>query len=172
MPINVGGVAQLSANFGTELSVTGAALWAKVNQNGILTRPQTPYFAGQLTGLPAPWNPGNGVTLKITADVNQGNCWNNGTGQFTCPVAGYYMTTGAGIMTQTSGYFYLWKNGVQQHYTHWSHNGSWHYVPLSGIVSAAAGDTIAWSLEGVAPAGGGGIYAAGGHGMFSIALLE
>jgi hypothetical protein len=169
MPISVGSAANLTSSLGTELNLVGFGTWMNVKSTGILTRPQTPHFAGQLTGLGSAYNPGNGVTLKITADRNSGNCWNNATGQFTCPVAGYYMTAGGGIMAQTSGYLYLYRNGVVMHYTHWSHSGSWHYVPLSGIVQAAAGDTIAWTIEGVT---GSGMFAAGGHNMFSIALLE
>jgi hypothetical protein len=174
MPIDIGGVATLTGadgtGFGKVLSLDGASKWMGVSESGILTRPQTPYFCGKLTGRGAPYKPADGNPLLITADVNQGSCWNNATGYFTCPVAGKYLITGAGIMSANSGYFYIRKNGVEQIYTHWNHASSWHYVPISLILQCAASDYIYYTLERVSPATAG-IYGETGHQMFSIALM-
>lgn len=169
MGFDVGGVA-LTSSAGA-LSLDAAAVnWMKVNAAGILTRPQTPYMRGQLTGLGAPYNAGGGPLL-ITADVSVGGCWNNATGYWTCPVPGYYMVTGASIASQQAGYLYIRKNGGVVHYTHWNFGaGGWHYVSLSDIVLCAAGDNISYTIGGLTP-GSNGFYAAGGHGMYSIALM-
>jgi hypothetical protein len=141
-----------------------------VNANGVLTRPQTPFMRGKLTGLGNPYNAG-GTPLKVTADENIGSCWNNTTGLFTCPVAGYYMATAAGIAAQQAGYIFLRKNGGDMHFTHWNYGiGAWNYVSLSAILSAAAGDYFAWHLISLTPATTG-FYGGDGHGMYSIALM-
>jgi C1q domain len=169
MGFDVGGVVLSSP--GTTLSVDSAgAQWMAVNASGILTRPQTPYMRGQLSGLGNPYNAG-GAPLKVTGDVNVGNCWNNTTGLFTCPVAGYYMITAGGIGGIQAGYIYLRKNNVDVHFTHWNSNSnSWHYVTLSAVILAAANDYFSWHLTGLTPATNG-FYGAGGHGMYSIALM-
>ena len=167
MPFDVGGVVLTSAS--GVLSVDAASNWMKVNANGILTRPQTPYFRGQLTGLGTPYNAG-GTPLKVTADDNVGGCWNNTTGLFTCPVAGYYMVIGGNIAQNQAGYFNLQKNGSTVHFTHWNHMGGWHYVSLSCVVYAAVNDYFGWVLSGLTPATTG-FYAQGGHCMYSIALM-
>lgn len=167
MPFDVGGIVLSSP--GTTLAVNGASNWMNVNASGILTRPQTPYFRGQLTGLGAPYNAG-GAPLKVTADENVGNCWNNTTGLFTCPVAGYYLVLGGSIAAATTGYFYLRKNGSDVHFTHWNHSGNWTYVPLSAIILAAVNDYFSWHLTGLTPATTG-FYGNGGHNMWAIGLL-
>ncbi len=168
MGFDVGGIALTSP--GTTLSLdSGATNWMKVDANGILTRTRTPFMRGQLTGRGSPYN---GNPLLITADVNIGNCWNNANGYWTCPVPGYYMVIGGGIMggMASYGYFRIYKNGGQQGFTHWNHSGTWHYVNLSCIVLAAAGDTISYGVDPGSPANAG-VYGAGGHGMYSIALM-
>ena len=147
----------------------GASNWMKVNASGVLTRPQTPCMIGQLTGLGNPYNAG-GTPLKITADTNVGGCWNNATGLFTCPVAGYYMMTAGGIAATQAGYIYIQKNGGDQYFTHWNHTANWHWVSLSAIMPFAAGDTISWYLTGLTPSTTG-FYGVGGHSMYSIALM-
>lgn len=168
MPFDVGGIT-LSSPLSNLVVNSGATNWMNVSNYGILNRPQTPYFRGQLTGLGAPYNAG-GATLKVTADENVGNCWNNSTGLFTCPVAGYYIVMGGSIASQQAGYVYLQKNGSNGHFTHWNHMGSWTYVSLSVIVPAAANDTFGWILTGLTPATAG-FYGNSGHNMFAIGLL-
>jgi hypothetical protein len=167
MGVDVGGVALTSS--GGALSMDADTLWMAVNPSGILTRPQTPYRRGQFSGQGNPYN-GNGGPLIFNADENFGGCWNNATGYWTCPVAGHYMVTGAAIAATQAGYFYINKNGSTSHYTHWNHTAAWHYVSLSDIVSCAAGDNISYSVGGLTPATTG-LYAEGGHGMYSIALM-
>jgi hypothetical protein len=163
MGFDIGGVATLTSPSGT-LLMGGASNWMSVNANGILTRGQTPFMRGQFSGR---GNPETGI-LYITAGANIGGCWNDSTGNFTCPVAGYYMVTGSNIASVGSGYFYIQKNGTTMHYTHWNHAASdWHYVSLSGIVSCVASDTIRYFVS----SGNSGFYGGGGHCMYSIALM-
>jgi hypothetical protein len=168
MGFDVGGIT-LTSPSGTTFSMdNGATNWMKVNADGILTRPQTPFMRGQLTGLGSPHvaNP-----LMITAIENVGGCWNNATGKWTCPIDGYYMTQSGHIAGNNGyGYFYLYHNGTIARYTHWNIPATWVYCTLSGIVKCAAGDTLWWGISG----GGGaswGFYGGGGHGMDSIALM-
>ena len=172
MGLDIGGAATLTAASGA-LSVNGASNWMNVNANGILTRPQTPYMRGQLAGggLPNPYNAGGGPLL-VTADVNVGSCWNNATGLYTCPVPGYYMAVAGNIAGggPSSGYFYLRKNGVDIHFTHWNHSGSWHYVSLSAVVACAANDYMSWHVTSPNPSSAG-VYSGGNHCMYSIALM-
>jgi hypothetical protein len=167
MGFDVGGV-KLTSPTSTTFSVDAATNWMAVNANGIVTRPQTPFFCGQLNGRGSPYfaNP-----LLVTADVNVGNCWNNSNGYFTCPVAGYYLVTGGGIASTQAGYFDIQRNGLRQHFTHWNHTASWHYVSLSCIFYCALYDNIKYALLNTTPTSGVGFYGAGGHGMYSIALL-
>lgn len=169
MGFNVGGAAALTSPSGTTLSMDGASNWMNVNASGILTRPQTPFFRGQLSGKGNPYN-GSGGNMLVTADENVGSCWNNTTGIFTCPVAGYYMMTLGNIAGTQAGYISIRKNGADQHFTHWNHVASWHYVTLSGIVLCAASDGLHWVMTGLTP-GTNGFYGEGGHGMYSIALM-
>lgn len=168
MGFNVGGIA-LTSPSGTTLSMDdGATNWMKVNADGILTRPQTPYFRGDLTvGSPNPYN-GGGAALPLTAYANVGNCWN--AGRFTCPVAGKYMVQAGSIAYQQAGYLYLRKNNVDIYMTHWNHMGGWHYVSLSAVAEAAVGDYFSWHLTGLTPATCG-FYSGAGHAMYSIALM-
>jgi hypothetical protein len=171
MPFDVGGVV-LSSPAGTTLSVdSGGSQWMAVNANGILTRPQTPYFRGMIYGKATPYPGGAGGVLFLTPSVNIGGCWSEANGQWTCPVLGYYMVTGAGIASTQAGYLYIQRNGATYHYTHWNHTTTWHYVSLSGIVYCVAGDTIRYTLGGFTPATGVGFYGDQHHGMYSIALM-
>lgn len=168
MGIDIGGIATLRSPAGAALSLDGASNWMSVSAGGVLTRPQTPYMRGQLNGQT---NPYSGNPMLVTADVNTGP-WNNATGYWTCPVAGYYLATMGGICggMASSGYIYIYKNGSTICFTHWNHSGSWHYCSLSVIASCAAGDTLSFGLQSPNPANAG-MYGQSGHQMFSIALL-
>jgi hypothetical protein len=169
MGFDLAGVATLTAAGGV-LSLSGTvANVMKVTANGILTRTLTPYMRGQLSGK-GPYYLGSGGHLMITAGENVGGCWNDATGYWTCPVAGYYMVTGANIAQNQAGYFYIQKNGVTVHYTHWNHSPTWHYCSLSDIVLCAAGDSLRYFIGGQTPPTAG-FYGEGGHGMYSIALM-
>lgn len=175
MPFDVGGIILTSP--GTTLSVNSPAAGnvMQVNANGVLTRPLTPHYRGHLSGLPAPYFPGDNVALKGTAIVNVGNCWNNATGLFTCPVAGKYLCQIGNIGYNPHGYFAIYLNGAYKQHQHWNFGsgnqsyGSWRYPNQSTILPANAGDTISFALYSVAA--GGGFYGAGGHGMQSITLM-
>jgi hypothetical protein len=176
MPFDIDGII-LTSPSGTTLDVNiGATNAMKVNANGVLTRPQTPHYRGQLTGLGAPYFPGDNVALKGTAIVNIGSCWNNATGLFTCPVAGKYLIQIGHIGYNPHGYYAIYKNGTNQGLNgHWNFgsgnqgNGSWRYTSQATILPANAGDYFSFGLYSVAA--GGGFYAAGGHGMQSITLM-
>lgn len=170
MGFDVGGIS-LSSPGPTLAVASGATPWMNVNASGILTRPQTPFFRGQLTGRATYYT---AIPLLVTADVNRGGCWNNATGYFTCPVAGYYLVTMggiAGLNTPSYGYPRIYKNGATNVFTHWNHNGSWHYCNLSAVMSCAAGDNISYGKDPAEGTAGAGFYGGGGHGMYSIALM-
>ena len=167
MGFDISGVS-LTSSAGT-LSMDAASNWMKVNPTGILTRPQTPYMRGQFTGLSNPYN-NSGAALRVTADVNIGSCWNNSTGLFTAPVAGYYLMTSGAIASASSGYFEMRKNNAAQVFTHWNHASSWHFVSLHGIVLAAVNDYFSWHITSPNPATAG-FYGGGNHCMFSITLM-
>src|SRR4029077_1052471 len=173
MPFDVSGIT-LSSPAGATLSMLDGSSnsWMEVNASGILTRPQAPYMRGSISGqgTGGVYNAGGGPLL-VTADINFGSCWNNATGLFTCPVAGKYMICAGSIAgPPSSGYFHLRKNNVTQHYTHWNHSGSWHYISLSGIVDAAVGDYFSWHVISPSPATAG-VHGNGNHAMYSIALM-
>ena len=178
MAINVNGI-NLSSSAGTTLSIdSGATNWMSVNSNGIINRLQKPYMRGQLVSKGVFYYTNSANITVIGVDENVGNCWNNTTGNFTCPIAGYYMVTMGGIAAGgghgrgTYGYPNIRKNGGWNHFTHWSHASYWEYVNLSGILNCAVGDTISFGIQ----AGNGsdatnGWYGEGGHGCFSIGLI-
>jgi len=169
MGFDIEGVATLTSS-GTTLSLDGVNNWMSVNANGILTRPQTPFMSGQLSGKGNTYNAGGGALL-VTADFNVGGCWNNATGFWTCPVAGYYMMTMGNIASGPgSGYPAIGKNGANVHYTHWNHGANWHYISLSCVLQCAAGDTMFFYMFSYSPATAG-FYGVSGHGMYSIALM-
>jgi hypothetical protein len=169
MGIDVGGVATLTSP-GATLAVDGASRWMDVNANGILTRPQTPYMRGQISGQASTYNAGGGPLL-VVPDVNRGNCWNSAHGIWTCPIAGYYMMTwGAIAGPVSSGYPALARNGGNYHYTHWSHVGNWHFISLSSVIQCATGDTLNFYIFSYNPATAG-VHGNGNHAMYSIALL-
>jgi hypothetical protein len=169
MPFDVGGVVLSSP--GTTLSMdSGATNWMQVNASGILTRPQTPYMRGQISGRGSSYNAGGGPLL-VAADVNFGGCWNDATGLFTCPVAGKYMVV-MGSICGPSGYGYLHarKNNVTVRFNHWNHTSNWHFVSLACIILAAVGDYFSWHVVSQSPAAAG-VHGNGGHAMYSIALM-
>jgi len=170
MPFDVGGVTLTSP--GTTLSVNDAAAvnWMQVNASGILTRPQTPHMRGQIQGQAGTYNAG-GTPLLVTADVQVGNCWNNATGLFTCPVAGYYLMCMCSIVGPAgSGYIDERKNNSGLFFTHWSHGSNWHFVSLGGIILANANDYLSWHVSSQSPANAG-VHGNGNHSMYSISLL-
>ena len=170
MGFDIAGVATLTGPGGNTLSLDGTvANVMKVNASAILTRSITPFMRGQFQGRGAPYNAGGGPLL-VTADVNIGSCWNDATGYFTAPVAGYYMATLGAIANQNSGYPNILKNGGGYSQQHWNHTADWHYVSLSAIVNLAANDNICWIIQSPGPATAG-FYGNGGHQMFSIALM-
>ena len=171
MGFDIGGVATLTAPGGNTLSLDGTvANVMKVNASGILTRSITPYMRGEISGQSGTYNAG-GNPLLVTAGENVGSCWNNGNGLFTCPVAGYYMTAMCAIAgNASSGYLHVRKNNVTQHFTHWNHQGSWHFISLCAVLLAAANDYFSWHAVSTNPATAG-VHGNGNHAMYSIALM-
>lgn len=173
MAIDIDGKTLASTN-GTTLSLSnGATNWLTVNANGIMTQPQRPYMKAILSGQGTFYRANTIVFGSVQANV--GNCWNNTTGYFTCPIAGRYIVGMSGIGAGgghgtgfTYGYPYILKNDVTYHFTHWNHASYWEYVSLSGIVGCSAGDTIRFMID----ANYGYVYGASAHGNFFVALLR
>ncbi len=170
MGFDVGGI-KLTSPAGANLFVDkGAVPWMRVNPSGIVTRPQTPWMRGEIAGRGTPYSPGIDNPLMVTAYDQVGDCWNNGTGRFTCPVNGYYLMTAGNIAQVQAGYLYLRRNGATIHFTHWNQQSTWEYVNVSGIIKAAPGDYLSYHMGGTTPSTIG-FYGDGGHNMYSIALL-
>lgn len=172
MAIDVNGIT-LSSSGGTTLAMAnGATNWMNVNANGIVNRTQTPYMQAILSGQGNFYQANPMVFGSVQA--NQGNCWNNSTGVWTCPVAGYYLVFMSGIAsgsangTSPAGYPIFKKNGSNYTFTHWNTASFWDYVNLTAIISCAANDTISFSIE---SAGTSGFYGQGDHCSFGIALV-
>lgn len=173
MAINVNGI-DLKSTDGTSFDIaSGATNWMTVNSSGIIVQPQRPYMKATFSGQGA-FVRGDPLTFgNVIANV--GNCWNNSTGYFTCPVAGRYLAGMGGIAAGGGhgngfayGYFALNKNGGTYHFSHWNFASYWEYVSISGIINCNAGDTISFHIN---PSHGY-IYGNGDHGNFYIALLR
>jgi len=171
MSIDINGITLSSS--GTSFNInSGAVNWLSVDSNGIMVQPKRPYMKATLSGQGVFYR-ANPVTFGNVI-VNSGNCWNNSTGMFTCPVAGKYLTGMGGIASGNGngqgfsyGYCYIMKNNGTYHFSHWNFASYWEYVSLSGIVNCNAGDTISFNIN---PSYGH-WYGNGDHGNFFIALL-
>ena len=170
MPLDVNGI---TFSGGTTLTMaSGATTLMGVNAAGIITRPQTPYVRMQTSGQ-GTYYAANPMVFG-SVDQQVGSNWNNSTGRWTCPVAGYYLVLmnfiGANYNGGTYGYPYIQKNAATYVYSHWNISGSWDSVSLSSVVQCAANDTISFAIAG-AGATGNGAYGAGNHCHYGIALL-
>jgi hypothetical protein len=155
---------------------SGATTLMGVSSGGIITRPQTPYVRMQTSGQPTYYYT-NGATMKFgSVDQQVGSNWNNVTGYWTCPVAGYYLVLfnaiGANANGISYGYPYIYKNGATYVYSHWNVSGGWDSMSLSTVMQCAANDTISFGVNSAGGAGtGNGVYGPGNHCHYSIALL-
>lgn len=172
MAIDVNGVA-LSSSGGTTLAMAnGATNWMSVSANGVVSRSQTPYMAATLSGQGVFYQ-GNPITFGSIA-ANRGSCWNNATGLWTCPVAGFYLVTMSGIASGSAngvgsyGYIHINKNGAIYVFSHWNLSGAWDGCNLTAMVQCSAGDTLSMSITNATTSGW---YGEGGHNCFGIALV-
>lgn len=172
MAIDINGITLNSAN-GSALTVqSGATNWLTCDANGVMRNNSRPYLWARLQGQGVFYK-ANPVTFGGVV-ANVGNCWNNSTGAFTCPVAGRYLVgmggigSGSGNGTLSYGYFYIMKNGGVYHFSHWNFVSFWEYVSLSGIVDCNAGDTIGFQIHPSFSS----FYGEYDHGNFFITLLR
>ena len=172
MAIDVNGI-ELSSSGGTTLAMSnGATNWMSVSANGVVSRSQTPYMAATLSGQ-ATFYQGNPIVFGSVV-ANRGNCWNNATGRWTCPVAGYYLVTmsgisaGSGAGVSSYGYIYILKNSATYTFSHWNLTGAWDGSNLTAMVQCSAGDTLSMAIKDSPSSGW---YGAGGHSCFGIALV-
>ncbi len=67
----------------------------RISSSGYVTKPKTPYFHVQASPSISNSPYDNGVKSFSDVRANNGSHYNNSTGVFTCPVAGFYFFSGA-----------------------------------------------------------------------------
>ncbi len=169
MPIDVNGITLSGGS--TFAMNNGATPLMQINASGIITRPQTPYVRMQTVGQGTYFKGTHPIKFG-SVDQQVGSNWNNTTGYWTCPVAGYYLVVmnfiGANANGQSYGYPNIYKNGAGYVYSHWNVSGPWDSVSLSAVISCAASDTISFGMTNI---GNNGIYGEGNHCHYGIVLL-
>jgi hypothetical protein len=127
-----------------------------VDSGDRVSSPKNPaLYAHTFSGTDGTRTNGTSNTKSLTYSTvvtNDGSCWNNATGEFTCPVAGrYYVTADFGRRADST----TWFGGMIEHNTtkmaqQWEPpanpvNASMSYLTMSVtcIVDAAVNDTIA-----------------------------
>jgi len=136
-----------SLRFGT----AGTANRMKIDSDGYVTKPNTPYFHVQ--GSPSITNTphDNGLKQYATINSNNGSHYSNSTGVFTVPVAGYYFFS-AGVWSANSDanngthYALLYKRnssgGGDVQFAGANHHDAWGQLTMAGGFYCAVGDQI------------------------------
>jgi len=179
MAINIAGIG-LSSTAGATFSIdNGATPWLKVDASGRLSRQQSVYFQGHLTGQGSNYLAANVVMGAV--NYNVGSAWNNSTGKFTCPIAGRYIIGCGGLAAglangfgAANGYFCIAKNGVNHAFSHWNSASYWQHVALSAVIDCVIGDTMSFAIN-TAPSpatGSNGWYGGDRHGNFFVGLIK
>lgn len=173
MPVDIGGYSLSNSSGSIKFNTSNTV----VDSSGRRIIPLLPAVHGSYTALAS-----SGTTAAWTLDstlVNTNGVWSTNT--FTCPVAGVYYTSWAGICQGTgsatntttyTGYGGVLKNGTLIEFWHWNTNDGWDTVHFQYFLNCAAGDTIKWAVN-LAPASVGsspGAYR-NNHNMCSIWLL-
>lgn len=167
MPVDVNGI--ILSGGSTFAMSNGSTNIMAVSAGGVISRPQTPYVRMK-TSAQGPYYHPSGNMVFGSVDQQVGSNWNNSTGVWTCPVAGYYLATmnfiGANSNGVAYGYPVIQKNGGTYCFSHWNINGSWDTCGLSAVIQCNANDTISFQLT-----AGNGVYGEGNHCFYGIALL-
>ena len=104
-----------------------------VDSSGRMTNSNQPAFKGRGTHNSATgwWTISNGAYSTLTGiqvlETNRGNCFNNSTGIFTAPVAGYYVAF-LNVYTDSTDHLYIMighnGNGTARHLIHYGDHGN------------------------------------------------
>ena len=141
---------QTSLSFYTSHSETlGERL--RISSNGYVTKPNTPYFHVQASPSITNTPYDNGLKQFGTINSNNGSHYDNSTGVFTCPVAGYYFFTASlwsanGDQNNGDTYALIYRrdsngnNGVQ--IAGANHHDQWDNLMMAVGYYCASGDKI------------------------------
>ena len=115
----------------------------RIHPEGYITMPYTPIVALQDKGTSSS---GTQVITGWSVTRNNGNHFNNSTGLFTCPVAGYYEINYCAQSAYPNAYNWIaiFHNGGIRENIHWNpDNNSGHYnLSLTHVLLCGANDTL------------------------------
>jgi hypothetical protein len=132
-----------------QLYYTSGVERMRIDSSGRVTMPYQPAWgARSLSNATSSGGTSNAnEILKFSSIiVNTGNHYNSSTGVFTCPVAGRYFVTFSGLYDDSynnTGAVYIRHNGSEKYRGYHQNSGSYYeQISMSGVIDAAANDTI------------------------------
>jgi hypothetical protein len=139
-------------SFGTSSATNGTGTYTeqlRMNNSGVMTRPNQPSFQSYVVSGSAPWNAGltGNITYNATAYSDPAGGMNNATGRYTAQVAGRYFFSFIAFTNSDTGfpaYTQLFVNGGGSSPRSYQQTGSG-YTPictLATVVNLAVGDYV------------------------------